>query len=288
MPWSRDDIRSYAKKGTYRRSSSYLGGVVQRRAKKVATKRLKLAKPVRRLVDRRIGLQIPTKVMTFHQRRDQFSNLINDSPITRLMTIVPDVAHGDQRNDREGTKTRLTGLTIRGKLDIPADDNPALPIGANGDRAEIYVRMFVLSTKFSKSLSDVIADWSGTYDPAFFKNNASTSAPTGKYIDMLSSVNRELFTVHYDKVVKLSRYYGYFPDPSSTSGAASQRPASRDFFIKMRVKNKVLYYNNPNSVRPNNFQPFVCCLFAYANGSNPTAAEVPFIEYQSRMTFKDH
>ncbi len=273
-------------KGAYskRRKSSF-GGVVQRRRSYVQTRRLKLAKPVRKLVDRRIGLQVPTKVMTYHLRRYQFSNLIIDAPLTRLHTIVPDVAQGDQRNDREGTKTKLTGLTIRGKIDIPADDNPVL---GNDDRAQIYVRMFVLSAKFQKGLSDVISEWAGTYNPAFFKNNSATSAPTGNYIDMLSSVNRELFTVHYDKVIKLNREYPFFPDPTSTSGATTQIPTSREFFIKMRVKNKVLYYNSPSSVRPNNFQPFVCCLFAYGNGASPSTSQVPYIEYQSRMTFKDH
>lgn len=281
MPYAR---RMYPRPRTNRRSS-YLGGVVQRRRRAVAASRLKLARPVRKLVDRRIGLQNPTKVMTYHLRRYQFSNLINDAPLTRLHTVIPDVAQGDERNDREGTKTKMTSLTIRGRISIPADDNP---LYGNDDRAQIYVRMFVMSTKFQKGLSDVIAEWSGTYNPAFFKNNASTSAPTGNYIDMLSEVNHELFTVHCDKVFRLDRNYGYFPDPTSTSGAAPQRPASRDFFLKMRVKNKVLYYNNPGAVRPNNFQPFVCCLFAYGNGASPSTSAVPFIEYLSRMTFKDH
>lgn len=281
MPYSR---RDYAPK-KFGGRSRYLGGVVQRRRKAVATRRLKLAKPVRKLVDRRIGLALPTKVMTYHLRRYQFTNRINDAPLTRLHTVIPDVAQGDERNDREGTKTKLTSLTIRGRISIPADDNP---LYGNDDRAQIYVRMFVLSTKFQKGLSDVIAEWSGTYNPAFFKNNASTSAPTGQYIDMLSEVNHELFTVHSDKVFRLTRNYGYFPDPTSTSGAAAQRPANRDFSLRLRVKNKVLSYNNPGAVRPNNWQPFVCCMFAYGNGAAPSTSAVPYIEYLSRMTFKDH
>lgn len=104
---------------------------------------------------------------------------------------------------------------------------------------------------------------------------------------MLSDVNREAFIVHHDKVMKLDRRLGYFPDPTSTSGAATQRPVSREFNITMKVKNKILKYWDPAEVQPSNFQPFVCCLFAYGNGASPSTSAVPFIEYMSKVSFKD-
>lgn len=271
---------------TSARRKSYLGGVVQRRAKSVATSRLRLAKPVRKLVDRRIDRKVERGATTFHQRRYQFSNLIEDAPLLRLHPIIPDIALGDERNDRHGTQVRLTRLYIKGRIDVPADDNPLI---GNDDRAQIYVRMFVLSCRHLKLLSEVIANWTaGDFlNDRFFKNNASDSAPTGKYIDMLSDVNREAFIVHYDKVMKLDRNYGYFPDPTSTSGAAPQRPTSREFTIPLKVKNKILKYWDPSQVQPANYQPFVCCLFAYGNGANPSTSPVPYIEYQSKLSFKD-
>lgn len=268
------------------RRQSYLGGVVQRRRKTVASARLRLAKPVRKLVDRRIDSKVERGATTFHLRRYQFTNLISDAPVLRLHPIIPDIALGDERNDRHGTQVRLTRLHIKGRIDVPADDNP---IVGNDDRAQLYVRLFVLSVRNLKSLTDVVANWNSgdILDDRFFKNNASDSAPTGSYVDMLSDVNREAFIVHYDKVMKLDRSLGYFPDPTSTSGAATQRPVSRDFNITMKVKNKILKYWDPGHVQPSNYQPFVCALFAYGNGAGPSASAVPFIEFMSKLSFKD-
>jgi hypothetical protein len=277
------EITHWAKPGTYYRRNSYLGGVVQRRQKKVTASRFKLAQPVRKLVDRRIALQTETQHAAYHLRRNQFANLITADPANRIYSVIPPIATGTLRDDRHGATLKCKSLFIRGRIDIPADDNP--PIG-NDDRAQIYVRMFVLSVKRDQLLTEVITDWPTFYDPVFFKDNAQPTAPTGRYVDMLSAVNRELFTVHSDKVMKLDRNYGYFPDPTSTSGAAAQRPVSKEFRITMKVKNKMLKYNTPSTVLPSNFQPFVVCLFAYGNGAAPSSSKVPFIEYQSKMSFK--
>lgn len=265
-------------------AASKLQAVVRRKKAQRSYKNLKLAKPVDTLVQKKIDQGNPSKYASFHQRRYQFSNLISDAPLLRLHTIIPDIALGTERNDRIGPKVKLNNINIKGRIDIPADDNPIL---GNDDRAQIYVRMFVLSVKQLKPLNDVVTDWNTKFDPKFFKDNANATAPTGEYKDMLSSVNRELFTVHYDKVMKLNRHYPFFPDPTSTSGASNQIPTSREFNINMKVKNKILNYPTPTIVQNSNFQPFVCCLFAYGNGANPSTSEVPYIEYLTKVSFKE-
>jgi len=274
---SRPAYRRYA-------SATRIQAVVRRRKQQTSYKNLKLAKPVATLVQRRIDKSNPSRYMTYHQRRYQFTNLISDAPLLRIHTVIPDIAQGTQRDDRTGAKLKLNSVKIQGRIDIPADDNPLL---GNDDRAQIYVRMFVLSLKQRTQINDVVADWNTTFDGRFFKNNSADSAPTGNYVDMLSSVNREAFTVHYDRVMKFDRSLGYFPDPTSTSGAATQRPVSKEFSINMKVKNKILDYHDPAAVQPSNFQPFVCCLFAYGNGAAPSSSRVPYIEYMLKLSFKD-
>lgn len=266
-------------------AATHIQSVVRRKAKQKSYKNLKLSKPVATLVQRRIDKGNPSRFISYHQRRYQFSNLISDAPLLRLHTVIPDIAQGNERNDRVGAKLKLNSINIKGRIDIPADDNPIL---GNDDRAQIYVRMFVLSVKNSTDLPFTItADWNTNYDGRFFKDNANPTAPTGDYKDMLSNVNREVFTVHYDRVMKLDRNYPFFPDPTSTSGAASQRPVSKEFNVNLKVKNKQLMYSSPTSVQPQNFRPFVCCLFAYGNGAAPSTSEVPYIEYLSKLSFKD-
>lgn len=251
------------------------------KAKPVKT--LTMTKPMKELVNKEIDRSTGTQHMTYHQRRYQFTNLISDDPQNRLHAILPDIATGTLRDDRLGSQIRLLNINLKGRIDIPADDNPLV---GNDDRAQIYVRMMVLSLKVENNLPDVKTNWNTFYNDVLFKNNASPSAPQGKYVDMLSSINHEAFTTHYDKVIKLDRRYPFFPDPTSTSGAASQVPISREFSFNLKCKNKKLLYNTPSSTQPRNYQPFVCCLFAYGNGAQPSTSAVPFIEYMSKVSFK--
>lgn len=267
----------------YQSAASNIQAVVRRKKQQANVSNLKLSKPVATLVEKRIDKANPSGHAAYHLRRYQFTNLISDAPTSRLWSVIPEIATGTLRSDRLGATARCKSLVIKGKIDIPADDNVVL---GNDDRAEIYVRLMVLSVKRDQLLSEIVTEWNTFYDPVFFKNNASPTAPTGKYVDMVSKINRELFTVHSDKVIKLQRNLGYFPDPTSTSGAATQRPASRDFSISMKMKNKILKYNTPSTTLPSNFQPFCCALFSFGNGANPSTSAVPFVEYMSHMTYK--
>lgn len=269
-------------KGRYS-AASRIQAVVRRKQKHRTYSNLKLTKPVATLVDRKIDKANATQIMTKWQRRYQFTNLISDDPTNRLHQIVPDVATGTLRDDRLGSQITLKNINIKGRIDVPADDNPLV---GNDDRAQIYVRMMVLSLKVENNLPDVKTNWNGFYNDVLFKNNASPSAPTGQYVDMLSSINHDAFTTHYDKVMKLNRQYPFFPDPTSTSGAADQIPTSKEFNFNLKVKNKKLHYNTPSSTQPRNYQPFLCCVFAYGNGAAPSTSRVPFIEYMAKVSFK--
>ena len=265
-------------------AATRIQAVVRRKQQQKSYKNLKLAKPVAALVQRRIDSSNPSKHKTFHQRRYQFTNLISDAPLLRLHTVIPSISLGVERHDRIGAKVQVKYCNVKGRISIPADDNPLI---GNDDRAQIYVRMMVLSTKQKAQLSEVIQIWNSTLNDQFFKNDSQPFAPTGNYIDMLSHINREVFTVHHDKVMRLDRQYPFFPDPTSTSGAAAQIPVSKDFSINLKMKNKILDYAQPSSVQPQNYQPFLCCLFAYGNGSPPSTSAVPFIEYLSSLSFKE-
>lgn len=285
MPYS----HYYAKKAPPFRTHRYaaasaLQAVVRRKQTQNKYKNLKLAKPVATLVQRKIDKNNPNRYTAFHQRRLQFTNLIEDSPATRIWDVIPTIAQGVERHDREGTKIKLQSIHIKGRIDVPADDNPVL---GNDDRAQIYVRLMCLSVKQEKFIGQVRTVWNSDYNDKFFKNESTPFAPEGKYIDMLSSINREMFTVHHDRVMKLDRNYPFFPDPTSTSGATVQRPTSKEFRITVKCRNKVLDYAEPSNVRSQNFQPFVCALFCFGNGADPSVSAVPFVEYLSKVAFKE-
>ena len=285
MPYH--DITKWAKAGTYRRRSSYLGGVVQRRRKKVATSRLKLAKPVRTLVDRRIDRQIETKVLPFHFRRTQWRNVPDTQP--RCCQLLANCLQGEQRNEREGSKIKLTSMNIQGYLQIPSYEEPG-----SSDRSNIMFRLCVLSAKSESYYPDVLANWSGpgNYFTQLLKPNSTADPPAGQNYDMWLDINRDLFTVHYDKVFDFSR--GDQNGANVTPAATLWRPDKfKKFFIKLKVKNKLLRYAteaSPGSnegLQPTNFAPFLVGWWSYTNGAAPSNTPVPYIEYYVKTRFKD-
>lgn len=282
---------TYPQFKSYSNAASKIQAVVRRKKATKLTKNLKLNKPVAKLVDRKIDSKIQTLHAAYHQRRFQFSNLIADNPITRLHEVIPNVVQGVERDDRSSSTIRLLTCNIKGRIDIPADDNPyfgppPLP-QPNEDRAQIYVRLMCMSAKAAVPIEELTDNWATFYNDRFFKNEATPFSPTGQYLDMLSVINRDVFTVHYDKVYKMDRNLGYYPDLTSTSGAAPQKPVSKEFNINVKCKNKLLRYSVPGAAQSQNFRPFVCCLFCYGNAAAPSTVEVPFIEYLSKITYKD-
>jgi len=269
---------------TRARAASQIQAVVRKTQQNRSYNNLKLSKPVATLVQKKIEKENPTKYAFHHERRYQFSNLISAAPASRINAVIPDIANGDLRNTKNGPQLKLMNINIKGKIDIPADDNPSI---GNEDRALLYVRMMVLSVKNVKSRTEVINDWNSEYNPALFKNGASATAPTGNYVDMLSSINREAFTVHHDKVMKFQRNYFFSYALPPGDGATFQVPTSKEFNFNVKCKNKLLKYESSANLQPTNFQPFVVCLFAFGNGSGPSASGVPFLEYMSKVTYKE-
>lgn len=273
---------AYGKRTHFKsRRSSYLGGVVQRRRKAVATSRLKLARPVRKLVDRRIKSNLELKVNNKFGNRVQLDNLPDSTQ--RLRFLLPNTNQGPQANERIGTQIKAQSLFIRGCITIPADDNPPL---VNGDRSDIQLRLMVLSSKSYSSQDGINANWIlGTNEyEKLFKVNSIAEAPDGRLSDMWKQVNSECFTTHYDKVFRLQRGVGYFPDVTSTSGAAHMPAINKGFRISVKCKNRLVKYFDSSTNEASNFCPFMIATWAYSDGSPPSTAAVPF--YESYNTFK--
>lgn len=271
--------------GTRIAAATRIQSVVRRRQSRPKITNVKLNPTVAKLVDRRINKDNESHQVGYWWRRIQWSNRISDDPANRINNVIPDLPVGAARGDRFGAQVKLTRINIKGKIDVPADDNPII---GNDDRAQIYVRLFVLSCKKFKQIQEVRSNWNAgaQLNAQFFKTSDQGESPQGQYIDMLRPVNSDAFTTHFDRVYKLDRNYGYFPDPTSTSGAATQRPVSKDFNINLKVKNKHLKYEDSTVVQPDNWQPFVCYMFCYGNGAAPSTSDVPYIEYLSTMSFK--
>lgn len=266
----------------------YPTAVVQPKDSKPKTQSLKLNPVVADLVDKRIDRGKELHAVGHHVRRTQLENIPNQAGGFDLLQVVPNTPVGSSRGEREGAELHMTSLTIKGVLTIPADDNPVL---VNHDRADIMLRLLVLSSKKFKSLQKMRENWlpgtpSDDLIGKIFKPDGTSTPITGFNADMWKPINHDSFTTHYDKVFIMKRGVGYFVDPTSTSGAARMPAINQPFNIKIKCKNKKLVFDDAAKDVCENFGPVVVPIWSYTNGSPPSAAAVPFIEYWSQMYFR--
>lgn len=246
------------------------------------TKNLQLNPVVKTLVDKRIKSDKELHSVGLHQVRRQIDNLPNTQQ--RVWQVIPDVTVGSSRSQREGAEIKMSSLKIQGCITIPADDNPIL---VNGDRADLTLRLLCLSAKKFKSFLQIQNNWSvldQLYDK-LLKPNAQSEPFVGMMTDIWQPINHDAFTTHYDKTFRLKRGIGYFPDPTSSSGAAHMPAINHPFTINLKCKNKKLTYQDAANDFQNNFAPFVIATWAYTNGQLPSGSGVPFVEYWSQMYF---
>lgn len=271
---------------TASRRKSYLGGVVQRRRKAVATSRLKLAQPVRKLVDRRIDRQIETKVAIKYFRRTGWDNVPDTQ--ARCINMFPNLNQGYERSEREGSKIKLLTLRCQGYIQIPSYFSEE-----SNDRSNIMFRLCCLSAKSESFYPDVLANWQGTgnYFDQLLKELSESAPPTGVNRDMWAEINRDLFTVHYDKLFNFSRGDQFGLDPAS---GATWRPDMIKFFkFNMKVKNRVLRFaqdtqpGTNDGIQPTNFAPFLVGWWSYTNGAPASNIAVPYVEFYNHIKFKD-
>jgi len=271
--------------GTSRKT--YLGGVVERRRKAVKTRRLKLARPVAKLVDRRIDRQIETKVIPFHYRRTQWDNVPDVQ--SRCCQLMANLIQGPARNERDGSKIKLTSMNIRGYIHIPSYESPG-----SSDRSNIMFRLCVLSCKAEHMYPEVLSNWAGpgNWFTKLLKSQADDAPPVGENVDMWKDINRDLFTVHYDKVYDFSR--GEANGQNVSPVETTWRPDKyKKFFVKLKVRNRLLNYATEHTpgtnegIQPTNFAPFLVGWWSYTNGAAPGNTPVPYVEYYVKTRFKD-
>jgi len=274
---------NYPATSRYASAASSIQSVVRRRQKRTSAKNYKLAPLADKIVDRKIDAKETSHHTGYWFRRRQFSNRPQDDVTWRINKIMPEIVDGTTRGNRVGAQIHLTRLRIQGRFDIPATDNPAV---GNGDRANILVRMLVLSSHQYKDLDDIRTNWNAgaNLNSLVFKPGATGVPPSGFSVDQLYPVNREAFTVHYDKTFSLNRFYN-----QGATGLSDtvQKPVEHKFNINMKVKNKLVKYASSTANQAENYCPFMIYMFSYGNGAQPSSTtEVPYCEYRTDLTYK--
>lgn len=121
----------------------------------------------------------------------------------------------------------------------------------------VWYRVLVCSCKnlvdYNQFVTDYYAAPAGLRD-SIFKEAATPVGYTPSIVDISNPVNRQLFTVHVEKQGFLSK--GQIISPTQ-NGKCFALHAFKELNLKLKVKSKILKYNNPGDTVPTNFQPFI-------------------------------
>lgn len=202
------------------------------------------------------------------------------SAASEAYPIMPDVTEGTDGHQRIGDKVRPKYLIVKGKLMYDQEvQGTYIPPST--------VRLLILSQKNVKTTLQVKA---GAVDvDHLLKDNIGTDvarAYMSTPFDNLAPINKDLFTVHMDRKVKMrAQIEKQLGDNNTVLGYATQRTVT--FTAKIRCPAS-LTFDDGNINTPNNFAPFFC--MGGVNDDNTTAWTVntPYrVVIQSELYFTD-
>lgn len=202
-----------------------------------------------------------------------------------MIQILPYVAASVNGNGRIGEQIRAKSLNVKGylKLDInEVTDSTKLP--------SVIARMMVVTMKTRPCFYD--ATGSPATLATLLKKGGTTVGFTGKLSDIYAPINRDAFTVHYDKRFYLNQSYLNVTgaSPPTTTVAQDIKNTIKFFKFNVKCKNKLLKYDEDvgSDLLPTNFGPFLVLGYAYADGSSADTIPTPLgLQFDSVFNFED-
>lgn len=238
--------------------------------KALATKRrkpryranLKLSKPFKAVLGQYLDRHNETH-WNVQEIRQQLLPPQPQSGVGGIYRIIPTVVQAgvptlgdpqgisDDISTREGSKIKLKSMT----LDLMLRLNPSF--SAN-NATGVWYRILVCTCKAYPQYSDFVDEYYGTpplpgLKDSVFKEGATPVAYTPSMVDISNPVNHRLFTVHAERQGILSKGQQVAPGTGNTYALHAYRRLK----LHLKVKSKILNYNNPDDTYPTKFQPFV-------------------------------
>lgn len=193
-----------------------------------------------------------------------------------IQQIAPiDSPSGNTEQQRMGDRIKPKSLKVKGIVSLNQTNPPQ-------SNQPIYVRILILSQKDIKLGSSVLGgsvDTSNLLQPAFAGTGNDQTPFVGATQDLLYPVNKQKFKVYMDKVIKLT--------PVVSSGSREQNPGyCAKYSYRFKSLPTSLTYDDGAGDWPNNFAPFVCVGYAYADNSSEDVLRVQHNCY-STLEFED-
>lgn len=188
------------------------------------------------------------------------SSIVAADCLPLIPQISPiDSAAGNTSTQRMGDRIKPKSLKVSGTL--------ALRTGSFVTNQVVYVRVLLLQQKNIKSGGQVAAggvDIAHLLRPSMPGVGLAEQPFNGFTINLDYPVNKDLFRVYYDKKFKLGGPGGAVANPENPSGAVRW-----SYTFKQGKMPAALTYDDGNGDWANNFAPFYCVGYAYADGTSP-------------------
>jgi len=179
------------------------------------------------------------------------------------MPLIQQISSGTGAQERIGDRIKPKSLVLRGVVSFTPDTCTT--------SQNLYVRLLVLTQKNLKVGSQIAA---GDVDTAHLLRpgyaGADQQAFAGLTRNLYEPINKDLFHVYMDKVVKLTASV-------VAGGGVEQMPSySARYYKKIRLPAS-LTYDDGNGNWANNFAPFFAMGYAYSDGSTDLPTYTRFI-----------
>ncbi len=191
------------------------------------------------------------------------------SASTNFVKLMPLIQQGlGQYNNRVGNEIRLKSLDIKMLMNY---DRTFL--GANPQNASVGVRVMILRQKDENSQQGLIGNFQG--DKLMEHGTVINPGPasfTGNTWNLVQKINREQFSVRYDKV-----FYLDIPFQAATGTALPPKSKVMSHTLRFGKQGLKLTFGNAASESPTNF-PYVMVL-GYASTTSSIVPDDNIIDY---------
>jgi len=179
----------------------------------------------------------------------------NVAASSNIVRILPLISQGDgQYNERIGNEIRLKHIDIKMLMNFALANLST----NNNEDTSVGVRVMILRQKDANASTGAVEDFQGN---KLLENGLASGAPaafSGDTFNLLQNINREQFTVRYDRVHYLDAAYRY--SGGGTTVTQSFYPPKSKVMTKRLTFGKnglKLTYGNGASTNPTNFPYFM-------------------------------
>lgn len=191
--------------------------------------------------------------------------------VANLLGFTNNLVQGTGQSGRIGNKVKTNSYDIQYIINY---------MDGAGAITPRTIRVIIMRLK----AGNAEPDWDDMQE--FFQNGDSSVPPDNTYADLLRTVNRDAFTVYYDKIHKIGLANGNIAPPSLAFANNDFKYSVSD---KVNLKSHVrgLEFND-NSVTPSKHGVYMIVLGCYSDGSAFSSSDrIANLNYITHYSFTD-